>query len=56
MGLFDCEKDPLELFNVYDDPEYQDIVVKMTAALEKKMAGIGDDPTHIHEPRLANAI
>ena len=54
--LFDCEKDPMELFNVYDDPEYQGAVLEMTAALEKKMAEIGDDPTHMHEPRLVNAI
>ena len=54
--FFDCEKDPMELFNVYDDPEYQGAVLEMTAALEKKMAEIGDDPTHMHEPRLVNAI
>jgi hypothetical protein len=46
----------MELFNIYSDPNYQDIVVKMTAALEKKMAEIGDDPAHDHEPRLPKAV
>ncbi|MEX0286953.1 MAG: sulfatase [Paracoccaceae bacterium] len=45
--LFDCDKDPLELFNVYDDPEYADVVQRMTFALESKMAEIGDDPAHV---------
>lgn len=44
--LFDCDKDPLELFNVYDDPDYADVVTKMTRALETKMAEIGDEPEH----------
>lgn len=26
--LFDCDKDPLELFNVYNDPAYADVVRK----------------------------
>ena len=45
--LFDCEKDPLELFNVYLDSNYQDIVATMTAELNKKMAEIGDEPEHV---------
>ncbi|KAI0020905.1 alkaline-phosphatase-like protein [Xylariomycetidae sp. FL0641] len=40
--LFDCEKDPLELLNQYDNPEYQEVVTKMTKLLEAKMAEIGD--------------
>jgi hypothetical protein len=44
--LFDCEKDPLELFNVIDDPAYGDIRVAMQAELDAKMAEIGDDPVH----------
>ncbi|CAH0050960.1 unnamed protein product [Clonostachys solani] len=44
--LFDCEKDPLELFNVYNDPEYQQTVRHMTQLLELKMSQIGDDPVH----------
>lgn len=44
--LFDCEKDPLELFNCYHQPEYRDVVAQMTQALETKMREIGDDPAH----------
>ncbi|KAK8093370.1 hypothetical protein PG997_000055 [Apiospora hydei] len=44
--LFDCEKDPLELFNCYHDPEYAEIVSMMTRKLEEKMAEIGDEPVH----------
>ncbi|KAJ9233277.1 hypothetical protein DTO169E5_7088 [Paecilomyces variotii] len=47
--LFDCQEDPLELFNVYHEPRYQDIVKEMTVLLEQKMAEIGDDPVH---PRI----
>ncbi len=45
--LFDCEKDPLELFNVHGDLAYADIVLEMTRKLEKKMAEIGDEPEHL---------
>ncbi|KAK2737497.1 mucin-desulfating sulfatase (n-acetylglucosamine-6-sulfatase) [Colletotrichum kahawae] len=48
-GLFDCEKDPLELFNVYHDPAYAEVVKHMTGLLELKMVQIGDEPVH---PRL----
>lgn len=44
--LFDCEKDPLELFNVYHEDEYKDVVKHMTVLLEKKMVEIGDEPVH----------
>lgn len=44
--LFDCEKDPLELFNVYADPEYRSVVQHMTSLLELKMVQIGDTPEH----------
>ena len=44
--LYDCEKDPLELFNVYADPTYKDVVTDMTAQLDRKMAEIGDEPEH----------
>lgn len=45
--LFDCEKDPLELFNVYNEPEYQAVVKHMTVLLEQKMEEIGDEPVHV---------
>lgn len=44
--LFDCEKDPLELFNVYADPAYSAVVADMTGKLNRKMAEIGDVPEH----------
>lgn len=44
--LFDCQEDPLELFNVYSEPNYQEVVKHMTQLLEDKMADIGDTPVH----------
>lgn len=44
--LFDLEQDPLELFNVHDEPDYRDIVIDMRQRLEAKMAQIGDVPVH----------
>ncbi|PNH62273.1 hypothetical protein VD0002_g5736 [Verticillium dahliae] len=44
--LFDCEEDPLELFNCYHEPRYEDTVRRMTRMLEDKMAEIGDEPVH----------
>ena len=44
--LFDCKKDPLELFNVFSDPNYQEVVAMMKTALQKKMMEIGDEPEH----------
>ena len=44
--LFDCEADPLELFNVYADPAYAMVVSKMVEKLDAKMAEIGDLPVH----------
>jgi len=44
--LFDCQEDPLELFNLYHDPRYKEIVTMMTSALGKKMDDIGDIKRH----------
>ncbi|KAI6779367.1 uncharacterized protein J7T54_000465 [Emericellopsis cladophorae] len=44
--LFDCQEDPLELFNCYHEPQYASVVRKMTKLLEDKMAEIGDEPVH----------
>ncbi|KAL6852705.1 hypothetical protein ACO1O0_007253 [Amphichorda felina] len=52
--LFDCDKDPLELFNVYHEPEYQHVVRDMTRMLELKMEQIGDDPVHPRLPASAS--
>ena len=45
--FFDCEKDPLELFNCYRDPAYQAQVARMMGLLEDKMLEIGDDMLHL---------
>lgn len=44
--LFDCQEDPLELFNIYHDPKCQQVVERMTRLLENKMEEIGDVPVH----------
>ena len=44
--LFDCQKDPLELLNVYHEEGYKDVVKSMTTLLETKMMEIGDIPLH----------
>ena len=40
--LFDCQNDPLELLNQYNNPEYADVVRHMQVSLEAKMSEIGD--------------
>lgn len=40
--LYDRKKDPLELNNVYDDPEYQDVVVELTQKLKETRARYQD--------------
>lgn len=45
--LFDCEKDPLELFNVFGEPQYTEVAKRMIAQLDDKMREIGDEPEHI---------
>jgi arylsulfatase A-like enzyme len=44
--LFDCQEDPLELFNVWYDDKYAQAREEMVRALEDKMADIGDVPAH----------
>lgn len=44
--LFDCEKDPLELFNIADEPAAAGVFATMVKALDAKMAEIGDLPEH----------
>jgi arylsulfatase A-like enzyme len=44
--LFDCEKDPLELMNVAEDPAYAAVFNDMLAQLDTRMADIGDIPEH----------
>ncbi len=51
--LFDCETDPLELFNIAGDPAYADVFRIMLRELDTKMAEIGDTPAHDSEGALA---
>ena len=44
--LFDCQQDPMELFNLYHDPEYALVVEEMTQVLNDKMLRIGDQIEH----------
>ena len=54
--LFDCDKDPLELFNVYQEREYQGVVREMIRMLERKMAEIGDEPVHPKQQWLLGSL
>ena len=51
--LFDCEKDPLELINLADDPAYASVFAQMLGDLDRKMAEIGDIPEHDTRATLA---
>jgi len=51
--LFDCENDPLELFNIADDRNYAEVFKVMLRELDAKMAEIGDIPEHDTEAVLA---
>lgn len=44
--LFDCQDDPLELFNIADDPASASVFEAMLGELDSKMAEIGDIPQH----------
>lgn len=44
--LFDLERDPLELNNVYNAAEYVEVVREMTEKLDSEMSRIGDLPEH----------
>ena len=44
--LFDTEKDPFELFNVFSEAEYRDVREQMIKKLETKMMQIGDEWVH----------
>ena len=42
--LFDLEKDPLEMHNVYHDPAYGDVVEELTDELHRLQKKVGDTP------------
>ena len=47
--LFDCEEDPLELFNVYHEAKYREVRERMAKLLEEKMMEIGVEVVHDKE-------
>ena len=46
--LFDCQSDPLELFNLANDKNFKDTFDQMKKMLTRKMLKIGDIPAHDH--------
>ena len=40
---FDCEKDPEELHNGYNDPEYQERIKELKVRLEELRRELGDE-------------
>ena len=42
--LFDLEKDPNEMCNVYDDPEYADVVQDLKVEMNRLQKEVGDEP------------
>jgi len=43
--LFDLEKDPCELYNVYADPDYAEVVAELKAELRRLQDKVGDSST-----------
>ena len=41
--LFDLEKDPREMNNVYDDPNYADTVAELKTELHRRQEEVGDE-------------
>jgi arylsulfatase A-like enzyme len=52
--LFDCEEDPLELFNVYHEAKYREVKERMTKLLEEKMMEVGDEMVRDKESVTVN--
>jgi arylsulfatase A-like enzyme len=51
--LYDLKKDPPEMNNVYDNPDYKNVVTKMKKELKRLQNELGDDPKDIgNNPRL----
>ena len=48
--FFDLEEDPLELFNLIDDPTYTDRIRGLFDRLDRLQAEIGDTPEHSGPP------
>ena len=45
--LYDLEKDPHEMHNVYEDPQYQQVVMQLKQELKRLQTELDDDPADI---------
>jgi hypothetical protein len=45
--LYDLNKDPVEMNNVYDDPQYQQLAEDLKKELNRLQSELGDDPNDI---------
>jgi len=45
--LYDLERDPTEMHNVYDDPEYEQMVIRLKRELTRLQTELGDDPNDV---------
>ncbi|MGQ1784559.1 sulfatase family protein [Saccharicrinis sp. GN24d3] len=52
--FFDLEKDPNELHNAYDDPEYQEIIKEMKEEILRQRIALGD--TDAENPEILDII
>jgi arylsulfatase A-like enzyme len=51
--LYDLKKDPTEMNNVYDDPDYKNVVKILKEELRRLQNELGDDPRDVGDnPRL----
>jgi arylsulfatase A-like enzyme len=53
--LYDLERDPDELHNVADDPEYAEVRARLEVALWRAQAAVGDEP-HPGQPVPASVL
>jgi len=54
--LFDLDKDPREMNNVYDDSAYNDVVRELTAELHRLQKEAGDKPFKPGDPGRAGRV
>jgi arylsulfatase A-like enzyme len=53
--LYDLKRDPVEMNNVYDDPDYRNVVKELKKELKRLQNDLGDDPKDIGDnPRLGD--
>jgi len=53
--LYDLREDPVEMINLYDDPDHKNVVEKLKQELKRLQNELGDDPQDIGKnPRLGD--